>query len=58
VLGVVLAQPLLRRLGATGAPAHSSMPLVIAAGAVLVVDVVLKALLAPLWGGWLRAVLP
>jgi hypothetical protein len=58
VLGVVLAQPLLRRLRATGAPAHSSSPLMIAAGAALLVDVVLKALLAPLWGGWLRAVLP
>jgi hypothetical protein len=58
VLGVVLAQPLLRRLRPTAAPAPSSTPLMIAAGAALVVDVVLKALLAPLWGGWLRAVLP
>lgn len=58
VLGVVLAQPLLRRLGPTAVPASSSAPLMIAAGAALVVDVVLKALLAPLWGGWLRAVLP
>ncbi|HEU0091379.1 MAG TPA: hypothetical protein VFS78_04665 [Vicinamibacteria bacterium] len=58
VLGVVLAQPLLRRLRPTDAPAPSSARLMIAAGAALVVDVVLKALLAPLWGGWLRAVLP
>lgn len=58
VLGVVLAKPLLRRLRPTVAPAPSSTPLMIAAGAALVVDVVLKALLAPLWGGWLRAVLP
>ena len=58
VLGVVLAKPLLRRLRPTAAPAPSSTPLVIAAGAALVVDVMLKALLAPLWGGWLRAVLP
>ncbi|HEU0108259.1 MAG TPA: hypothetical protein VFT38_18890 [Vicinamibacteria bacterium] len=58
VLGVVLAQPLLRRLRAMGEPAPSSTPLMIAAGAALVVDVVLKALLAPTWGLWLRRVLP
>ena len=58
VLGVVLAQPLLRRLRPMDAPPPSSTSLMTAAGAALVVDVVLKALLAPLWGGWLRAVLP
>jgi hypothetical protein len=58
VLGVVLAQPLLRRLKATGEPAPSSTPLMTAAGAALLVDVVLKALLAPTWGLWLRRVLP
>src|SRR5204863_1676515 len=44
VLGVVLAQPLLRRLRAMGESAPSSTPLMIAAGAALLVDVVLKAL--------------
>jgi len=58
VLGVVLAQPLLRRLRAMGEPASSSTPLMIAAGAALLMDVVLKALLAPTWGLWLRRVLP
>lgn len=57
VLGVVLAPPLLRRLG-VAVPRMRVTPLVIAAGAALLADVALKTWLAPLWGRWLRAVLP
>lgn len=58
VLGVVLAQPLLRRLAPSGPPPRPARPLVIAAGAGLLADVALKAWLAPVWGAWLRSVLP
>ena len=57
VLGVVLAPPLLRRLG-VAVPKMRVRPLVVAAGAALLADVVLKTALAPLWGQWLRALLP
>lgn len=58
VLGVVLAQPLLRRLTPGVAPLRASRPLAIAAAALMLVDVMLKAVLAPAWGMWLRGVLP
>jgi hypothetical protein len=58
VLGVVLARPLLRRVRPGGVPPPTARGLVIAAGAALLADVVLKACLAPTWGRWLRAVLP
>jgi hypothetical protein len=58
VLGVVLAQPLLRRLRRDAGPAPRTAPLVAAAAAALVADVALKAWLAPSWGRWLRALLP
>jgi hypothetical protein len=58
VLGVVLAQPLLRRVRPTSAPPVRVAPLVIAAGAALIADVALKTWLAPIWGRWLRSVLP
>jgi hypothetical protein len=58
VLGVVLAQPALGRLTKGVAPMRVSRTLVIAAAALLLADVVLKTLLAPTWGVWLRGVLP
>ena len=59
ILGVVLAEPLLARLAlAPPAPSPPRRRWLVAAGALLVADVVLKACLAPLWGRWLRAVLP
>jgi hypothetical protein len=58
VLGVVLAQPLLRRLRPTAAPPPRMAPLVVAAGAALLADVALKTWLAPVWGRWLRSLLP
>ena len=57
-LGVVLAQPLLRRVTPGIAPLRASRPLLLAAAALLLADVMLKALLAPTWGLWLRSVLP
>ncbi|HUG54086.1 MAG TPA: hypothetical protein VMR21_10805 [Vicinamibacteria bacterium] len=57
-LGVVLAVPLLGRLRPVPLPASALRPWVLAAGALLVADVVLKAWLAPGWGAWLREVLP
>jgi hypothetical protein len=57
VLGVVLAPPLLGRLG-VAVPTVRVKPLVIAAGALLLADIVLKTALAPLWGRWLRGLLP
>jgi hypothetical protein len=56
-LGVVLAPPLLRRLG-LAVPPVPVKPCLAAAGAALLVDVALKTMLAPLWGRWLRALLP
>jgi hypothetical protein len=58
VLGVVLAQPLLRRLAPASAPLPRATPLLIAAGSALIADVALKTWLAPVWGRWLRSVLP
>ena len=58
VLGVVLAQPVLGRLTRGVAPMGVSRPFVIAAAVLLLLDVVLKALLAPTWGLALRQVLP
>lgn len=57
-LGVVLARPLLRRLRPDAAPTPSPRPWLYAAGALLLADVVLKACLAPVWGRWLRSVVP
>jgi len=57
-LGVVLAQPLLRRVTPGIAPLRASRPLLLAAAALLLADVMLKALLAPTWGRVLRGVLP
>lgn len=58
VLGVVLAQPLLRRLSPRAPGSPSARPWMILAGAALLADVALKALLAPAWNVWLRRVLP
>jgi hypothetical protein len=58
VLGVVLAQPLLRRVAPAVAPWRASRSLVVAAAALLLADVALKTLLAPAWGRALRSVLP
>lgn len=57
VLGVVLAQPLVRRTVREAAP-PSWRPWLLLAGIGLAADVILKAWLAPLWGGWLHGVLP
>ena len=60
-LGVVLAEPLLFRLF-PGARARLKVigrrPYFIAALTGLLVDWALKAALAPIWGHWLRALLP
>jgi hypothetical protein len=56
-LGVVLAPPLLRRLGVAVPPLRVK-PYLVGAGAALLADVTLKTLLAPLWGRSLRALLP
>ena len=58
LLGVVLARPLLFRLAKGVPPMRASRSLVIAAAVLLLADVVLKAVLAPKWGLWLRSVLP
>src|SRR5207245_5831958 len=57
VLGVVLAQPLVRRTIREAAP-PSRRPWLLLAGIGLAADVILKAWLAPTWGRWLHAVLP
>jgi hypothetical protein len=57
-LGVVLAQPLLKRIAPGAASPRASRPFVIAAAALLLADVLLKTLLAPTWGRILRGVLP
>jgi hypothetical protein len=57
ILGVVLAQPMVRRT-APGAPPPSWRPWLLLAGVLLVADVVLKASLAPTWGRWLHGLLP
>jgi hypothetical protein len=60
VLGVVLAEPLLRRFGrfASRAPSGSPRRYLLAAGAGLLADCALKAALAPTWGTLLRGLLP
>jgi hypothetical protein len=50
VIGVVLAAPLLARLGRFQVDRAASRTLLIAAGAGLIADVVLKTVLAPAWG--------
>jgi hypothetical protein len=55
VLGVVLSEPLLKALGwLRRPPLEGTRPYLLAAAAGLVLDVVLKATLAPLWGERLR----
>jgi hypothetical protein len=56
-LGVVLAEPLLRRRFKT-LPAESPRVLLLGAACGILADWVLKALLAPAWGFWLRQLLP
>jgi hypothetical protein len=56
-LGVVLAEPLLRRLNPT-MPALPPRKLVLWAISGILADWVLKAMLAPIWGRWLRQLLP
>ncbi|MGE0455458.1 MAG: hypothetical protein AB7O37_14860 [Vicinamibacteria bacterium] len=58
-LGVVLAEPLLAALGRCARPSLRDLrPWLAAAAAGILADWVLKALLAPMWGLWLRALLP
>ena len=57
-LGVVLAQPLLRRVAPGVATRSAARPFVIAAATLLLLDVALKTILAPTWGRILRGVLP
>ena len=54
ILGVVLSVPLLSRVGRVSVDRHAARRFVIAACAGLVVDIVMKALLAP---GWQRLLL-
>ncbi|HET7290844.1 MAG TPA: hypothetical protein VFM88_00335 [Vicinamibacteria bacterium] len=56
VLGAVLAEPLLSRLRAYRYEGiGSARPWLLAAGAGIAADMLLKSLLAPAWGPWLRA---
>lgn len=58
-LGVVLAEPLLAALGRCTRPALRDLrPWLTAAAAGILADWLLKALLAPQWGLWLRALVP
>jgi hypothetical protein len=58
-LGAILGEPLILRLGGRRHPGlAAARPYLIAAGALLLADVALKAALAPRWGLWLRTVLP
>jgi hypothetical protein len=58
-LGAVLGEPLILRLRGRRYPGfRSARPYLLAAGALLLADVALKAALAPSWGRWLRRVLP
>jgi hypothetical protein len=58
VLGVVLAEPLLARLGRTPSPSWRGLrPWLTLAGAGILADWLLKATLAPTWGLELRALL-
>jgi hypothetical protein len=58
VLGVVLAEPLLARLRLSAAPPRGRRPYLLAAGAGILADWVLKAVLAPTWGHLLRSLVP
>ena len=49
VIGVVLSAPLLSRLATFRVDCTASRSLLLGAGAGLIVDIVLKALLAPTW---------
>lgn len=55
ILGVCLAEPLLRRLGAIVPGGASKRPWLLTALVLLVIDLGAKALLAPHWAGLLRA---
>ncbi|MCY4628426.1 MAG: hypothetical protein OXE58_12785 [Acidobacteria bacterium] len=58
ILGVVCAEPLVRRLGKVTAPLQPGRRrLLYVAGGLLVADVVLKAALAPMWGRFLAGFL-
>ncbi len=60
-LGVVLAEPLLFRVvpaGRTRLKSVGRAPYLVAAISGVLADLLLKTLLAPLWGHWLRALLP
>jgi hypothetical protein len=59
ILGAVLAEPLLARLGVLRRrPWTGIRPYLWAAAACIALDWVLKALLAPVWAAWLRPMLP
>jgi hypothetical protein len=59
ILGAVLAEPLLARLGRWPYPGWAAArPYLAAAAAGILADWILKAALAPTWGLWLRHVLP
>ena len=58
ILGVVTAEPLVRRLAKVSVPLQPGRRrLLYAAGGLLVADVVLKAALAPMWGRYLAGFL-
>ncbi len=58
ILGVILAEPLVRRLGKVTAPLQPGRGrLLYVAGGLLIADVVLKAALAPMWGRFLAGFL-
>ncbi len=58
ILGVVCAEPLVRRLGKVSAPLEPGRRrLLYVAGGLLVADVALKAALAPMWGRFLAGFL-
>ena len=58
ILGVVCAEPLVRRLGKTAAPLEPGRrQLLYVAGGLLIADVALKATLAPMWGRFLAGFL-
>ena len=58
ILGVVCAEPLVRRLGKVSAPLEPGRRrLLYVAGGLLVADAALKAALAPMWGRFLAGFL-
>ena len=58
LLGAVLARPLLGRAAGRALPAAGERRILVAAAALLVLDAILKALLAPAWAEILRPCLP